>query len=76
MTHWGAPPLQDFDLYWASVHNVRGLFNAEGSKRLREGQVVNHFPNHYELTRKDAKSLHTGPNHLIAIINYRCSNYI
>lgn len=45
---------EDFDLYWASVHNVRGLFNPDNlSKRLRDGQVVNHFPNHYELTRKD-----------------------
>ncbi|CAL1151286.1 unnamed protein product, partial [Cladocopium goreaui] len=51
---WTRSTDEDFDVYWASVHNVRGLFNPENlSKRLRDGQVVNHFPNHYELTRKD-----------------------
>ncbi|CAK9074656.1 unnamed protein product [Durusdinium trenchii] len=51
---WTRSTDEDFDIYWASVHNVRGLFNPEVlSKRLRDGQVVNHFPNHYELTRKD-----------------------
>ncbi|CAE8608149.1 unnamed protein product, partial [Polarella glacialis] len=45
---------EDWQVYWASVHNVRQLFNpdANGGRRLRENQVVNHFPNHYELTRK------------------------
>ncbi|CAE7851546.1 Ttll1 [Symbiodinium microadriaticum] len=41
---------EEFDIYWASVHNVRPLFNPENAvKRLK---VVNHYPNHYELTRK------------------------
>lgn len=45
---------EEFDIYWASVHNVRPLFNPENAlKRLKDGQVVNHYPNHYELTRKD-----------------------
>lgn len=45
----------DFDLYWASVHNVRMLFNPDmnGGKRLQDHQMVNHYPNHYEITRKD-----------------------
>eukprot|EP00435_Cladocopium_sp_Y103_P061960 s931_g23.t1 len=51
---WTRSTDEDFDVYWASVHSVRGLFNPDNlSKRLRDGQVVNHFPNHYELTRKD-----------------------
>jgi len=29
------------------------LFSAETSTRLADNQVVSHFPNHYELTRKD-----------------------
>eukprot|EP00439_Symbiodinium_sp_Y106_P015092 s1658_g2.t1 len=45
---------EEFDIYWASVHNVRPLFNPDNAlKRLKDGQVVNHYPNHYELTRKD-----------------------
>lgn len=43
----------DWDVYWASVHSIRQLFNPENGRRLAEHQVVNHFPNHYELTRKD-----------------------
>jgi len=44
---------EDWDIYWASVHSIRQLFNPENGRRLAEHQVVNHFPNHYELTRKD-----------------------
>ncbi|KAJ2946079.1 hypothetical protein O0L34_g4998 [Tuta absoluta] len=29
------------------------LFSAENSNRLNDNQMVNHFPNHYELVRKD-----------------------
>ena len=31
----------------------RQIFNPENGIRLGDHQVVNHFPNHYELTRKD-----------------------
>ncbi|CAK0894049.1 unnamed protein product, partial [Prorocentrum cordatum] len=44
---------QDWDLYWASVGTVRQIFNPETGVRLAEHQLINHFPNHYELTRKD-----------------------
>lgn len=43
----------DWDLYWASVHSVRQLFNPDTGRRLADHQIVNHFPNHHELTRKD-----------------------
>lgn len=43
----------EWDIYWASVHSIRQLFNPETGRRLAEHQLVNHFPNHYELTRKD-----------------------
>ena len=43
----------DWNLYWASVHTVRMLFNPETGKRLGDHQMINHYPNHYELTRKD-----------------------
>ncbi len=42
----------DWDLYWASVGSVKDLFSSECSVRLQPHQRINHFPNHYELTRK------------------------
>ncbi|CAD7969862.1 unnamed protein product [Amoebophrya sp. A25] len=52
---WGTPSEDDgeWNVYWASVHTVRKMFNPETGKRLADHQVINHFPNHYELTRKD-----------------------
>lgn len=47
---------EDWDLYWASVHSVRAIFNPESGRRLLDYQMVNHYPNHYELTRKDLMS--------------------
>lgn len=47
-------PEDDWNFYWASVHTVRGIFNVETGFRLNDDQIVNHFPNHYELTRKDS----------------------
>ncbi|XP_048579251.1 polyglutamylase complex subunit TTLL1 isoform X2 [Nematostella vectensis] len=44
---------EDWNFYWASVQTVRTIFNVETGYRLADDQVINHFPNHYELTRKD-----------------------
>ncbi|RNA14191.1 putative tubulin polyglutamylase TTLL1 [Brachionus plicatilis] len=45
---------EDWNFYWASVFTVKTLFNSlECHYRLNDYQVINHFPNHYELTRKD-----------------------
>lgn len=38
--------------WWASVGTIRQLFS-DTPFRLADFQLVNHFPNHYELTRKD-----------------------
>eukprot|EP01135_Chromosphaera_perkinsii_P007817 Nk52_evm9s1020 gene=Nk52_evmTU9s1020 len=43
----------DWNVYWASTHTMRNIFNAESGQRLNDWQLINHFPNHYELTRKD-----------------------
>ena len=43
----------DWNIYWANVHNVKVLFNPDNGYRLNDSQIINHFPNHYELTRKD-----------------------
>ena len=43
----------EWNVYWASVNTVKNIFNPEYNIRLHDGQLLNHFPNHYELTRKD-----------------------
>jgi len=43
----------DWNIYWASKEGVRMMFGPETGHRLGEFQLLNHFPNHYELTRKD-----------------------
>ncbi len=43
----------EWNVYWANVGSVKAMFSSESATRLRDDQVVNHFPNHYELTRKD-----------------------
>ena len=43
----------DWNVYWASVGNVKQWFNPESGIRLADDQVISHFPNHWELTRKD-----------------------
>ena len=43
----------DWNLYWASPQGTKAIFSAESGVRLNDNQVVSHFPNHYELTRKD-----------------------
>ena len=43
----------EWNIYWANVWTVKSIFNPESGYRLGEMQLLNHFPNHYELTRKD-----------------------
>ena len=50
---WHANHDFDWNVYWANVHTTREIFAPENGIRLGEHQRVNHFPNHYELTRKD-----------------------
>ncbi|KAF7247569.1 hypothetical protein EG68_09703 [Paragonimus skrjabini miyazakii] len=46
-------PDDDWNFFWASVQSVRTIFNSDTGYRLSDNQIVNHFPNHFELTRKD-----------------------
>ncbi|PVD33196.1 hypothetical protein C0Q70_04447 [Pomacea canaliculata] len=46
-------PDDDWNFYWAGVHNIRNIFGVETGFRMGDDQVINHFPNHVELTRKD-----------------------
>lgn len=43
----------DWDFYWAAVGGARACFSPTCERRLGDHQLVNHFPNHHELTRKD-----------------------
>lgn len=43
----------DWNIYWASVGTVKQIFNPELGYRLNDMQLLNHYPNHFELTRKD-----------------------
>jgi tubulin polyglutamylase TTLL1 len=45
--------VDDWNIYWANPWTVKQIFNPETGHRLGESQLLNHFPNHYELTRKD-----------------------
>ncbi|XP_075547728.1 tubulin tyrosine ligase-like 1B isoform X3 [Dermacentor variabilis] len=51
-------PHQDWNIYWTSVANARCLMAPDSNTRLSENQRVNHFPTHYELTRKDLLARH------------------
>lgn len=44
---------EDWNIYWANTANCRSLFNINCGLRLNDNQLINHFPNHYELVRKD-----------------------
>ena len=43
----------DWNIYWASVGTVKMIFNPDSGYRLNDMQLLNHYPNHFELTRKD-----------------------
>ncbi|KAG6622146.1 tubulin-tyrosine ligase family [Phytophthora cinnamomi] len=50
---WTKTEGDDWNVYWANKTTIKNMFNPENCVRLVDGQYVNHFPNHYELTRKD-----------------------
>jgi len=45
-----------WDIIWSTVPTAASIFSASrsGTQRLQRHQVINHFPTHYELTRKGA----------------------
>ncbi|KAJ1442916.1 tubulin tyrosine ligase-like family, member 1, partial [Ochromonadaceae sp. CCMP2298] len=68
----------EWHLYWASVFTVKQIFNPETGYRLSDMQIINHYPNHFELTRKDLmvknikrylKDLARDPLSLTSLIN-------
>ncbi|VEL25526.1 unnamed protein product, partial [Protopolystoma xenopodis] len=54
MRSWiNVSPDDDWNIFWASVQSCRAVFSNDTGYRLSDDQIINHFPNHYELTRKD-----------------------
>ena len=43
----------NWNFFWASVNTVRQIFSGKSYVKLNDYQILNHFPNFYELTRKD-----------------------
>ena len=43
----------DWNIFWASVNTIRQIFSGKSYIKLTDYQILNHFPNFYELTRKD-----------------------
>lgn len=48
----------DWNILWANVNTVKQIFNPKFGIRLTDDQLINHFPNYYELTRKDLMAKH------------------
>ena len=43
----------DFNFGWINIHLIKKLFHPSSRINFKDHQVLNHFPNHFELTRKD-----------------------
>ena len=43
----------DWNFYWSGVGNFRAIMSPESGYRLNDTQIINHFPNNIELTKKD-----------------------
>ncbi|KAK2963300.1 putative Tubulin glycylase 3B [Blattamonas nauphoetae] len=50
---WVVTDEDDWNIYWANKRSARNIFRADSSFRLGDHQLINHFPNHHEITRKD-----------------------
>lgn len=51
--NWARTDGEDWNIGWFNVNNIRAMFHPDSGVRLGDFQMVNHFPNHWELTRKD-----------------------
>ena len=51
--NWKKVENNNFNIYWVSVKLIKQIFDPKSLKKLKKNQIINHFPNHYELSRKD-----------------------
>lgn len=50
----GCHGVGDWNFFWMTVGRIRTIFQGVNLDfRLQDTHIINHFPNHYELTRKD-----------------------
>jgi tubulin polyglutamylase TTLL1 len=54
---WVRTEGEDWTIGWFNVGNIRAMFHPDSAVRLGDHQMVNHYPNHWELTRKVLFSL-------------------
>ena len=50
---WYSPGAKICDKYILKLLSLRNLFSVDSGYRMNDFQIINHFSNHYELTRKD-----------------------
>ena len=50
---WYSPGGKICDKYILKLLSLRNLFSVDSGYRMNDFQIINHFSNHYELTRKD-----------------------
>ena len=50
---WSKGSEEDWNFYWSGVNSFRAIFSPDAGYRLSENQIINHFPNNSELTKKD-----------------------
>ncbi|XP_037927671.1 probable tubulin polyglutamylase TTLL1 [Teleopsis dalmanni] len=43
----------NWHFFWSSIMTCRNVFSVDSGYRMNDNQIINHFPNHYELSRKD-----------------------
>lgn len=67
----------EWNFYWANVNEIRKIFNAKTFYKLSDNQIINHFPNFYELCRKDClvKNIKKYKKQLIRENNPAIENY-
>ncbi|KAI8616579.1 hypothetical protein BC830DRAFT_192520 [Chytriomyces sp. MP71] len=50
---WQQGSENDWNFYWAGIGNFRSITSLETGYRLADNQIINHYPNNLELTKKD-----------------------
>ena len=51
---WIRTDNDDWNIFWASVNTIGHIFNVrKEGQRLNDNQIISHFPNYFELTKKD-----------------------
>ncbi|KAJ3237355.1 putative tubulin polyglutamylase ttll1 [Chytriomyces hyalinus] len=83
--NWQKGSEDDWNFYWAGIGNFRSITNLETGYRLGDDQIINHYPNNLELTKKDLmvknikryrKDLERGNNAAVADAKYKYLDFL